>query len=60
MRRISAGYPHKRGSSAYDRDIKLLRDITADYRSRMEAEYSQEQLAITPRTKYAQVIYSTG
>lgn len=53
-------YPHKRGSPEYDRDVSLLRDITADYRSRMEAEYTQEQLSVTPQTKHAQVIYSTG
>ncbi len=53
-------YPHERGSPEYERDIGILRDLTAEYRSRMEAEYEREQESVDETTKHAQVIYSTG
>lgn len=53
-------YPHKRGSPGYNRDVQILRDLTADYRSRMQPEYEKEQQTVDDTTKYAQVIYSTG
>lgn len=51
-------YPHKRGSPKYNRDIKILRDITADYRSRMQPEYENEQQNVDETRKHALVIYS--
>lgn len=53
-------YPHEWGSPEFERDVAILRDITMEYQSRMEAEYDQERAAITPQTKHAQIIYSTG
>jgi hypothetical protein len=53
-------YQHRRGSPEYERDITLLREITTEYRSRLQAEYDQEQSAVSPETKHAHVIYSTG
>jgi hypothetical protein len=53
-------YQHRLGSPEYERDMTLLRDITAEYRSRVQAEYDQEQSAITRETRHAHVIYSTG
>jgi hypothetical protein len=53
-------YPHKRGSPEYDRDVQILRDLTTEYRSRMEPEYEQEQQSVDDKTKHAKVIYSTG
>ena len=53
-------YPHKRGSPEYNRDVQILRDLTADYRSRMQPEYEKEQQTVDDTTKHAQVIYSTG
>lgn len=53
-------YPHERGSPEYERDIGILRDLTAKYKSRMEAEYEREQESVDETTKHAQVIYSTG
>lgn len=53
-------YPHKHGAPEFERDTKILRDIAAEYRSRTESEYEREQSSVTPQTKQAQVIYSTG
>lgn len=53
-------YPYERGSPEYNRDVQILRDITIEYRSRMQTEYDQEQQSVDETTKYAQVIYSTG
>lgn len=53
-------YPHKRGSPEYNRDVNILRDLTVDYRSRMQPEYDKEQQTVGATTKHAKVIYSTG
>lgn len=53
-------YPHKIGTPEYERDTARLRDITDEFRLRMEAEYQREQSSITTETKHAQIIYSTG
>lgn len=49
-------YPHKHGSPAFIRDMEILRDITTEYR----AKYQQERQSVSPQTKHAQVVYSTG
>lgn len=53
-------YPHKRGSPEYNRDVQILRDLTAEYSARMQAEYEKEQQTVDETTKHAEVIYSTG
>jgi len=53
-------YPHSHGSAEYDRDDEVLRGITSEYRSRIQAEYEREQQNVTPKTKHAQIIYSTA
>ena len=43
-----------------DRDMARLREITAEYRGRLQAEQEAEQQRIGPDAKVAQIIYSTG
>ena len=44
----------------WDRDMARLREISAEYRSRLQAEEEAEQQRIDPDAKVAHVIYSTG
>jgi hypothetical protein len=53
-------YPHARDSAEYKRDIGILRDLTTQYRSNMQAEFDKEQETISEDAKQAQIIYSTG
>lgn len=47
-------------SSPWDRDMARLREISAEYRSRLQREQEAEQGRILADAKVAQVIYSTG
>jgi hypothetical protein len=40
--------------------MERLREITAEYESRLSTEAALEQLRLGPNAKVAQVIYSTG
>lgn len=53
-------YPHARGSAEYNRDVGILRDLTTQYRDKMQAEYDKEQSVISDDAKQAQIVYSTG
>jgi len=53
-------YPHACGSAEYNRDVGILRDLTAQYRENMQTEYDKEQELISDDAKQAQIIYSTG
>jgi SAM-dependent methyltransferase len=44
----------------WDRDMARLKEISAEYRSRLQAEQEAEQKRIGPDAKVAHVIYSTG
>lgn len=48
------------GGSKWDADMARLREIVAEYRSRVEAEQETERARIGSESKVAQVIYSTG
>ena len=48
------------GGPARERDMACLREISAEYESRLEIEEEAEQRRIGPDTKLAQIIYSTG
>jgi hypothetical protein len=48
------------GGPKWDRDTARLREISAEYRSRLQAEPEAEQSRIGSNAKVAQVIYSTG
>jgi hypothetical protein len=48
------------GGPKWDRDMARLREISGEYRSRLQAEQELEQQRIGPDAKVAQVIYSTG
>jgi Methyltransferase domain len=48
------------GGPKWDRDMARLREISAEYQRRLEAEQWAEQRRIGPDSKVAHVIYSTG
>ncbi len=48
------------GGPSWERDMARLREISAQYRSRLQAEEEAEQKRIDPDSRVAQVIYSTG
>ena len=48
------------GGSKWDADMARLREIVAEYRTRMVSEQEAERSRIEPTAKVAQVIYSTG
>ena len=48
------------GGPKWYADMARLREITAEYRARLEAEQEAEQARIGPNGKIAVVIYSTG
>jgi hypothetical protein len=48
------------GGPMWERDMARLREVSAQYRSRLQAEKEAEQRRIGPDAKVAQVIYSTG
>jgi hypothetical protein len=48
------------GGPTCERDMARLRDVRAQYQSRLQAEEEAEQRRIGPNTKVAHVIYSTG
>ena len=48
------------GGPSWERDMARLREISAQYRSRLQAEEEAEQKRIGPNSRVAQVIYSTG
>ncbi|HEY1378066.1 MAG TPA: class I SAM-dependent methyltransferase [Gemmataceae bacterium] len=48
------------GGPKWDRDIAQLREITVEYRKRLQAEQGEEHSRIGSDAKVAQVIYSTG
>jgi SAM-dependent methyltransferase len=48
------------GGPRRDRDMARLRQISAEYRSRLPAEQQAEQQRIGPEARLAHVIYSTG
>ncbi|MHC5537679.1 class I SAM-dependent methyltransferase [Singulisphaera rosea] len=43
-----------------DRDMARLREISEDYRNRLQAEQGAERQRLGPKAKVAHVIYSTG
>jgi len=48
------------GGPKWERDMARLREISAEYRSRLQTEQEAEQSRIGPDAKVAHVIYSTG
>jgi SAM-dependent methyltransferase len=48
------------GGPKWDKDMARLREISAEYRSRMQAGHEAEQQRTGLEAKIAQVIYSTG
>jgi hypothetical protein len=48
------------GGPKWDADMARLREISAEYRSRLQAEQEAEQSRIGSGARVAQVIYSTG
>jgi 2-polyprenyl-3-methyl-5-hydroxy-6-metoxy-1,4-benzoquinol methylase len=48
------------GGPKWDQDMARLREISADYRARLETEQESERLRIGSDAKVAHVIYSTG
>lgn len=48
------------GGPKWERDMGRLREISAEYRSRLQAEQEVESSRIGPDAKVAHVIYSTG
>jgi SAM-dependent methyltransferase len=48
------------GGPKWDRDMARLREISAEYRNRLQVEQEAEQSRIGPDAKVAHVIYSTG
>jgi hypothetical protein len=48
------------GGANSERDMARLREISSEYRSRLQAEQEAEQARIGPDAKVAHVIYSTG
>jgi hypothetical protein len=48
------------GGPKWERDMARLREITAEYRSRLAIEQEAEQSRVGPDAKMALVIYSTG
>lgn len=53
-------YPHKLGTPEHYRDREKLRAIAAEYHTRIDTAYQEEQESVNEETKRAQVIYSTG
>ena len=53
-------YPYKYDSPEYNRDKNILRNITADYLSKVDIEYKKEEKYLKEERKKAQTIYSTG
>jgi hypothetical protein len=48
------------GGPKWDHDMARLREISAQYRSRLQVEQEVEQLRIGADARVAHVIYSTG
>ena len=48
------------GGPMWERDMAQLREISAEYQARLQAEQEAEQSRIGPDAKVAQVVYSTG
>ena len=50
----------KPGGPKWEGDMARLRKISAEYKTRLQAEQEAEQSRVGPDAKVAQVIYSTG
>jgi hypothetical protein len=51
---------YEQGGAKWDEDMARLREISDQYRARLDAEQEAEQSRIGPDVKVAQMIYSTG
>lgn len=51
---------YEEGGPKWEGDMNRLKEISVEYRSRLQTEQEKEKLRIGPDAKIAQVIYSTG